>query len=113
VSPDACECLALGPRSFDEAFVGIDTARGRFGEVNVRTCHACGRRWLHYRVEYEAFSRSGRWYTGLLPEGADAGLTPEAAVPLLERLPWHIYGGSFWDTRGRRSSEPVRVDLHG
>jgi hypothetical protein len=113
MSQDACECLALGPRAFDEAFVGIDETHGRFGEVSVRTCRACGRRWLHYRVEYEAFTGSGRWYAGLLPEGADAGLTPDAAVPLLERLPWHVYGGSYWGTSGRRGTGPLQVDLHG
>jgi hypothetical protein len=113
VSREACECLALGPRSFDEAPVGIDRTNGRFGEVGVRTCRACGRRWLHYHVEYEAFSRSGRWYTGLLPDGADADLAPESAVPLLERLPWHVYGGSWFDTTGRRGSGPLSVDLYG
>ena len=106
---DACECLELGPRRFDEAFVGIDRTSGRFGEVSVRTCRACGRRWLRYHVEYEAFTGSGRWYTGLLPDGAE--VTPEAAAPLLERLPWHVYGGSWFGTSGRRGSGPLRVDL--
>jgi hypothetical protein len=109
-----CACLELGPRlgGFDEAFVGVDRTNGRFGDVSIRTCLACGRRWLHYQVEYEAFSGSGRWYTGVLPEGADARLRPEEAVPLLERLPWHVYGGSFFGTPGRRGTEPLHVDLH-
>jgi hypothetical protein len=107
VSNDACECLALGPRSYDEAPVGIDQTRGRFGDVSVRTCRACGRHWLHYHVEYEAFSRSGHWFTGLLPDGADAALTPEAAVPLLERLPWYVYGGSYFGHAGQRGSGPL------
>jgi hypothetical protein len=109
-----CACLELGPRlgSFDEAFVGVDRTNGRFGDVSIRTCRACGRRWLRYQVEYEAFSGSGRWYTGLLPEGADARLRPEDAVPLLERLPWHVYGGSFFDSPGRRGMGAPHVDLH-
>src|SRR5690349_793813 len=111
MTTDACECLALGPRSFDEAFVGVDHTRGRFGDVNVRTCRACGRRWLHYHVEYEAFTASGRWYTALLPDGAEADLTPEAAIPLLERLPWHVYGGSYFRTAGRHGTGPFRADV--
>lgn len=106
-----CECLELGPRGYDAAFVGVDPTRGRFGDVSVRTCRACGRRWLHYHVEYEAFSGSGRWYLGLLPDGADAGLTPAAAVPLLESLPWHVYGGSYFGTTGRRGTGPRSLDV--
>lgn len=108
---DECECLELGPRAFSEASVGVDRTNGRFGAVGVRTCAACGRRWLHYHVEYEGFSGSGRWYQGLLPEGAHAGLTPEAAVPLLESLPWHVYGGSYWGTGGRRGAGPLHADF--
>jgi hypothetical protein len=108
-----CGCLELGPAPgcFDEAFLGVDGTNGRFGEVSVRTCRACGRRWLHYRVEYEAFTGSGRWYAGLLPEGADAGIAPETAVAVLERLPWHVYGGSWFGTAGRRGTGRLHVDL--
>ena len=110
-----CACLELGPRqgSVDEAFVGIDRTNGRFGEVSIRTCRACGRRWLHFHVEYEGFSCSGRWYTGLLPEGFTADVRPEDAVALLERLPWHVYGGSYFGTAGRRGTGPLFVDLLG
>lgn len=110
-----CACLELGPRQggFDEAPIGVDRTNGRFGEVTIRTCRDCGRRWLHYHVEYEAFYGSGRWYTGLLPEGADAQPRPEEAVPLLEQLPWHVYGGSYFGTDGRRGSGPLHADLHG
>ncbi|HEX6370217.1 MAG TPA: hypothetical protein VF006_14960 [Longimicrobium sp.] len=106
-----CGCLERGPRRFDEAPVGVDGTRGRFGEVSIRTCGACGRRWLRYHVEYEGFTGSGRWYLGLLPEGSDAGLAPEAAVPLLESLPWHLCGGSHWGTAGRRGTGPLYADL--
>lgn len=106
-----CECVELGPTSFHVRSVGVDATNGRFGEVRVRTCRACGRRWLHYHVEYEGFTGSGRWYLGLLPEGADAALTPQAAVPLLESLPWHVYGGSYWGTTGLRGTAPIHADL--
>ncbi|HEU4885930.1 MAG TPA: hypothetical protein VFT45_27075 [Longimicrobium sp.] len=111
MSGAACECLELGPSSYDEASVGVDTSRGRFGDVSLRTCRACGRRWLRYHVEYEAFTASGRWFLGLLPDDADAGLAPAEAVALLQALPWHVYGGSFFRTRGRRGTGPIDAIL--
>lgn len=113
MSDAACGCLELGPRpgGFDEAFVGVDGTNGRFGEVSVRTCRECGRRWLHYHVEYEAFTGSGRWYTGLIPRGERFEAGPEAAVAFLERLPWHVHGGSYFGTAGRRGAGKLSVDL--
>jgi hypothetical protein len=109
-----CGCLERGPRwgGFDEVFVGVDRTNGRFGEVSIRTCRTCGRRWLHYLVEYEAFSGSGRWFAGVLPADADDP-DPATAVALLRSLPWHVYGGSFFGTTGRRGTDPVDVDLLG
>lgn len=102
--------MERGPRSFAQAAVGVDETNGRYGDVTVRTCRACGRRWLHYHVEYEGFTGSGRWYAGVLPDGADASLTAGSAAALLESLPWHVYGGSYWGTRGRRGTGAVIVD---
>ena len=109
-----CDCTELGPPpgTFDESTLGVDETNGRFADVSTRTCRKCGRRWLHYAVEYEAFSGSGRWYIGLLPE--EMGTTrikPENAAAVLEHLPWHIYGGSYFGTPGRRGTGPLHVDL--
>ncbi|HYJ79632.1 MAG TPA: hypothetical protein VEW03_08540, partial [Longimicrobiaceae bacterium] len=93
--------------------VGVDATNGRFGEVSTRTCRKCGRRWLHYAVEYEAYSGSGRWYAGLLPEGIGATIKPEHAVSVIEQLPWHVCGGSYFGTAGRRGTGTLHVDLMG
>lgn len=96
---------------YDSEPLGIDDTNGRFGEVSVETCKACGRKWLHYLVEYEALSNSGRWYRGLVTAEMLRGLKPESAVALLESLPWHFYGGSYFQTTGRKGSGRVWVDL--
>ena len=110
--PADCACLERGPPGgrFDETFVGVDETNGRFGEVSIRTCRDCGRRWLHYHVEYEAFSRSGRWYSGLLPDAFEGNIRPGEAVPLMAALPWHVYGGSFFGHAGRRGTGRIEVD---
>ena len=108
-----CNCMNPTFRSVgsDKVFLGIDKTNGRFGEVSVGTCKACGRAWLQYFVEYEAFSRSGRWYRGLVsPEILDS-LKPSDAPEVLAQLPWYFYGGSFFDTTGRRGQGGVSVDL--
>lgn len=110
--PD-CGCVELGPRLgfYDETCIGVDETNGRYGEVTILTCRECSRVWLHYLVVHEAFPRSGRWFAGLLPDGMADSVTPEAAVSILEQLPWHVYGGSYFNTSGRRGTGPVKADL--
>jgi hypothetical protein len=109
------ECHCMTPPfhylDFDSETLGIDETNGRFGEVSVQTCKACGRKWLHYLVEYEAFSKSGRWFHGLVSVEVLRSLRPESAVALLESLLWYFYGGSYFGTTGRKGSGRVRVDL--
>jgi len=96
---------------FESEALGIDETNNRFGEVSIETCRACGSKWLRYFVEYEAFTASGRWYKGLLPREKVDSVTPESAVEILSSLPWHFYGGSYFETTGRRGTGPISVDL--
>jgi len=109
------ECACMTPpfnyKDFDKHAVGVDTAKGRYGEVAIETCHHCGSLWLTYFVEYEAFSGSARWYRGLIsPEVAET-VTAENAVSILDGLDWHFAGGSYFDSTGRKGTGPVHVDL--
>lgn len=100
-----CLCLTLGPRSpaaIDEQFVGVDKTDGRFADVTLRRCPRCGRLWLRYQVEYEAFTSSGRWAEAPIGDDTAATITPETAAAFLDRAPFHIFGGSFWGHDGRR-----------
>lgn len=109
------ECQCMKPpflhNDFYSQFIGIDKTNGRFGKVSVETCKRCGSRWIVYSVEYEAFSQSGRWYRGLSSPEMIIHLTPEGAVVALEGLPWYFYGGSYFETTGRKGTGPVLVDL--
>ena len=89
--------------------MGVDQARGRFGDVATWTCTHCGREWLHYAVEYEGHSRSGRWFLGLLPEGASVDAA--GAVDLLSGLAWYLAGGSFFGGQVHRTQGAPAVDL--
>jgi hypothetical protein len=109
------DCLCLQPpfnyKDFDSRKIGVDQTKGRFGEVSIETCKACGRQWLHYFVEYEGVSNSGRWYRGLVSEEVTRTVTPDTAVSVLERLEKRFAGGSYFDSPGFRSSDPISVDL--
>ena len=98
-------------QDFVSAPVGIDKTNGRYGEVTVETCAHCGEKWLHYFVEYEAFTASGRWFRGPISNAALAAITPENSVPFLEKLPWHFKGGSYFGSGGQLSTGAVRADL--
>ena len=95
---------------FDSDPVGVDPTKGRFGEVSIETCRHCGAKWLRYFVEHEGFSESGRWYRGLVTDEQARSVTPEGALAVLEALPWHFYGGSYFRTTGRKGSGPVLLD---
>ncbi len=111
--PEKCICLDL-PQPFyhyeNVKFVGRDETNGRFGEVNLRRCLHCGRLWVHYFVEYEAFRASGRYYMGIITAEDAESLTAETAVDFLNSLDWHLYGGSFFDGVVGRASGHVYVD---
>ena len=110
---DNCECLRFGPANSDEVIIGVDETNGRYGDVSVRTCRHCERRWLYYFAEYESFTGSGRRIRGILPDPLPMSLTPENAIPILNTLPWYIYSGSafFLPPPGRRARGNAPADL--
>jgi hypothetical protein len=107
-----CKCMTppFNYTDFDTKFIGIDETNGRFGEVSVKTCKLCGSEWLHYLVQYEAFTASGRWYRGLVSQEILKTVIPETAVEILERLPWHFFGGSYFKSTGQKGVSQIFVD---
>ena len=110
----SCECLNK-PMHFDQYeqinFIGIDRTNGRFGEVTLKQCRLCGRYWLHYHVEYEGFTKSGRFFMGVITKEDANKLSPEDAIPYLEQLDWYLYGGSYFNGKHGRSSGEIHGDL--
>ena len=96
-------------QDFETASLGVDETNGRYGEVTVETCRACGSMWLRYFVEYEFFSESGRWYRGPVTAEMVESLKPERALELLSSLPLYFYGGSYFRTPGRKGSGPIDI----
>src|SRR5688500_10862434 len=86
-----CECEHLhGPADAGDAIdLGVDLRNGRSGQVTLHCCPACGARWLHYRVDYEAFSRLDRWFCGRLDDGAGEPISAATAIGTLAALPWY------------------------
>ncbi len=113
MSEQACNCLnePMNIGQYDKVkFIGVDEANGRFGEVSIWQCKTCGRYWLHYLVEHEAFAGSGRYFMGLITQKIADTLSPNTAVEYLNKLDWHLYGGSYFGRKGRSVNE-VNVDL--
>jgi hypothetical protein len=108
-----CRCFRIdGLTNADpQVPVGCDEQSGRFGEVTLQSCGDCGRRWLEYFVEYEAFTASGRRFRGLVSEQQAKELTAVSAAALLGALPWHFAWGSYFSGRWIRESGSARVDL--
>jgi hypothetical protein len=106
-----CENPAARYTQFEERSVpGCDKTNGRFGEVTIERCRDCQRFWLKYQVEYQSFSRSGRWGRGLIDEAMIEQITPENALDYLHGLAWYILGGSYWG-KAERVSGPSHWDL--
>jgi hypothetical protein len=108
-----CHCMMppFDRRDFASRPVGVDETAGRFAEVSIETCPACGRHWLHYLVEYEGISRSGRWYRGLISEEVARTVRPEIALEVLQDLAWRFAGGSYFASAGFKTTGAISLDL--
>ncbi len=106
-----CGCMdeQCSADEFDVRPVSTDRSDGMLIHVDVYTCKACGRNWIRYTTDHEARAGWGRWFRGLLQEGEAEDITAESAYRILESLPWHFYGFSYYRTAGERSLGPVRV----
>ena len=85
-----------------------DTTDGRYADVDVSECVECGRLWLSYFVEYEAFTKSGRWARGLIAPDIARTIQSEQAPDYLANLPSYIRGGSYFDGRSGAFSGPIK-----
>ena len=84
---------------------------GRYADVELLRCTRCHRLWLRYFVDDEAFSRSDRWAEALIDDATAERITPEAAAAFIDRAPWPIIGGSYYDGTVRRSKGPFHWGL--
>ena len=91
----------------ERRFLGVDLTDGRYADVTYEACHACGLQWVHYQFEFEAFSRSGRWYRGQINSAQAEALTAANAAALLEALAAYTAGGSYFDGQERERSGPL------
>ena len=108
-----CEHVHGAVHASEMQDLGVDQRNGRSGEVAVHRCPSCGATWLHYRVEYEAFSESGRWFCGKLSDAAAAEVSASTAIATLASLPWYWAAGSYFGGEIGKGSGPVPVDVYG
>ena len=62
-------------------------------------------------MEFESFSKSGRFYKGIVTNKNLPKLTPENSIAYIEKLDWYIYGGSYFSTSGKFGNGKANVDL--
>jgi hypothetical protein len=100
-SQKTCSCLVNVPTDLKILReLGLDD---HHAEVSILVCQNCGRQWLKYFYEVEAFARSGRWYLGTLSVNQSSIVTLENAKHVLEELDWFYYGGSYFDGRSGKT----------
>jgi hypothetical protein len=109
------QCACMSPRcrhdAYDETDVGRDETNGRFGDVTILRCKHCGNIWLKYQVEYEAFTKSGRWFLGLISDETSKLITAENAIAALDSLDWRFMGGSYFESAGFKTEDKTMPDL--
>jgi hypothetical protein len=91
----------------EQTFLGVDPLRGRFADVYLKTCAACGARFIHYYFEYEHLTGRGRWYEGEITAEQAARVTAETAAAMLEALPSYQAGGSYFGGKIHARSGPL------
>lgn len=105
----ACRCQSppFHYTQFESRAVGVDETAGRYAAVTIERCLSCNQQWLRYFFEHEAFSKSGRWYRVPVSDAEAASVTETTALELMTRCSWHFYGGSYFDTTGKRCELPL------
>jgi len=104
---DICSCPLQEPEKQRlELVLGMDE---NYAEVSLHSCPLCGQKWLRYFYENEAFTRSGRWYSGAIADDDAAKLQVGFAKKLMEGLDFYFVGGSYFDGRTSRSSGPIHL----
>ena len=87
-----------------------EKAEGRYADVWVQECRECHLLWLRYAVEYEGFSKSGRWARRHIGQPDAETITPERAVGHVENGSY-VYGGSYFDGASGWRKTPMRWGL--
>lgn len=97
------DCTCVNPPfnylNFEKKEIGISKD---YWEISIEECKKCHRKWLRCFTEQEAFSRSGRWYRGLISDEVAKTINTENAVKTLENLEWHFIGGSYFESSGKK-----------
>jgi len=96
------------PHELEKRYLGTDD---QYGEVTVLRCRRCPRCWLHYLIEYEYLSGSGRWLEGEISPEVAARLNPNDAVGLFDRMAWFHVSGSAFGGKLRRVTGPATTWL--
>jgi hypothetical protein len=106
-----CVCLdeQCSKDEFEITSLTVFRVEGMVNTLDYGSCKECGSFWLWYSIEDESRAGWGKWFRGALPSGSEDGLTADEAFAILEALPWHFYGGSYYRTAGERSPGPVHV----
>lgn len=107
----ACERPDSDYTEYRSSELGIDHTEGRNGEVTIQQCKLCQRIWIHYFVENENLSQSGRWYKGIVSKKDRSQITPENALEYLESLEWYVYGGPFFENTAAFGQGKLNVSV--
>jgi hypothetical protein len=99
-----CKCCTPPFNASDFLIVelGTDVSSGKWGDVTVEQCKACYTYWIKYLYENEAFSKSGRWFRAVLADNWRYSISSESVIAYLEQLDWYYYGGSYYETAGKK-----------
>ncbi len=113
VAKIGCVCERLPPnyKNYISSYLGQDSTNGRYADITIEKCIHCERNWVKYLVEFERFSKSGRFYMGIVAENDLPKLTPKNTIMYIEKLDWYIYGGSYFSTNGEFGKGKAKVDF--
>ena len=99
---NSCTCLQgdFSYENFVESVIGSDK---NFADVSILRCKKCNRQWLRYYYVQEAFTKSGRWFHGIVEPSIAQALKADDAMAILENLEWYYAGGSYFEGKVRKT----------
>jgi hypothetical protein len=105
-----CTCIN-GESNFSDfaevKYLGLDS--DHYGEVSISTCKNCGRYFVEYFYEHEAFTASGRRFKGLIEKERITNFTPNDALTYLNSIGWHWASGSYYHGNVHKTTAEIKI----
>ena len=106
-------CICDSPPFNYKNYLNIVEFNKGDAEIEIKKCKYCHQNWLRYYVDYNLpYIKTGRWYLGKIQEIEISKITFENAIYYLEKLEWYYYGGTYFNSLGKKGNGKLNLSIY-